>query len=163
MNDTTAEALPPGAHDFDFLHGAWDVRHRRLRTRLAGSSDWAEFGGTMRAEPILGGLGNFDQNEIDLPEGRYQASTLRLFEIRRSVWSLHWVDGRDPKLDPPLVGQFADGVGQFFGHDIFEGRPIRIRFLWSDITPRSARWEQAFSPDAGASWETNWIMEFVRR
>ena len=25
-----------------------------------------------------------------------------------------------------------------------------------------ARWEQAFSPDRGQSWETNWIMDFRR-
>lgn len=26
-----------------------------------------------------------------------------------------------------------------------------------------ARWEQAFSVDGEATWETNWIMEFTRR
>jgi len=154
--------ITQGAGDFDFILGAWRVRHRRLERRLAGCSDWAEFGGTMRAEPILGGLGNFDWNEIDLPEGRYRASTLRLFNPRLGSWSLHWVDGRDPKLDPPLTGAFADGIGTFFGDDMFEGRPIRVRFLWSQVPPDGARWEQAFSDDGGASWETNWIMEFSR-
>ena len=43
-----------------------------------------------------------------------------------------------------------------------EGRPIRVRFLWSRITDTSARWEQAFSLDGGGSWETNWIMDFTR-
>ena len=43
------------------------------------------------------------------------------------------------------------------------GADIAVRFIWSDITPRSARWEQAFSPDDGNTWETNWIMEFTRR
>jgi hypothetical protein len=162
MSETVPTALPTGAHDFDFIHGVWRVRHRRLARRLAGCTDWAEFGGTTRAEPILGGLGNFDWNVVDLPEGSYQASTLRLFDPRLSTWSLHWIDGRDPKLDPPLTGQFSDGVGRFFGDDDFEGRPIRIRFLWSNITPAGARWEQAFSADAGATWETNWIMEFER-
>jgi hypothetical protein len=37
-----------------------------------------------------------------------------------------------------------------------------VRFLWTDITPASARWQQAFSEDGGASWETNWVMEFER-
>jgi len=162
MSEEAKPALPPGAHDFDFIHGAWRVRHRRLGTRLAASSDWAEFGGTMHADPILGGLGNFDQNVIDLPEGRYEACTLRLFDSRNATWSLTWIDARQAKLDPPVIGQFSDGVGTFYGDDILDGRPIRVRFLWSDITPRSARWEQAFSADAGESWETNWIMEFTR-
>ena len=162
MTEAVSAPLPPGARDFDFLLGAWRVHHRRLERRLAGSKNWAEFGGTMRAEPILGGLGNFDWNHIDLPEGRYQASTLRLFNPRLASWSLHWVDGRDPKLDPPLTGTFSDGIGRFFGDDMFEGLPIGVRFLWTHDGADSARWEQAFSADAGASWETNWIMEFTR-
>ena len=61
-----------------------------------------------------------------------------------------------------MRGRFEDGVGTFYGEDVFEGRPIRVRFLWSDITPVSARWAQAFSPDGGETWETNWIMDFTR-
>jgi hypothetical protein len=162
MSETAAAALPPGARDFDFIHGAWRVRHRRLKTRLAASTEWVEFGGTMHAEPILSGLGNFDRNVIDLPEGRYEACTLRLFDVARATWSLHWIDGRAGTLDPPLTGRFSDGVGQFFGDETFEGRPIRIRFLWTPHSPGGPRWEQAFSADTGASWETNWIMEFIR-
>ncbi len=52
----------------------------------------------------LNGLGNFDQNVIDQPEGRYEACTLRLYHPDTKQWSLHWIDGRDPKIDPPLYG-----------------------------------------------------------
>lgn len=37
-----------------------------------------------------------------------------------------------------------------------------VRFIWSDITLNSSRWQQAFSEDAGKSWETNWVMDFKR-
>jgi hypothetical protein len=37
-----------------------------------------------------------------------------------------------------------------------------VRYIWSRITPNSAHWEQAFSPDAGKSWETNWEMQLKR-
>jgi hypothetical protein len=116
----------------------------------------------MEADPILSGLGNFDRNVIDLPGERYEASTLRLFHPDTGQWSLHWIDGRDPKIDPPLYGAFKDGVGTFFGDDSFRGRPIRLRFLWVRPTPTRARWTQAFSADGGATWEINWIMEFSR-
>jgi hypothetical protein len=151
-----------GARDFDFIHGHWRVSHQRLAQRLKGSTEWIRFGGTMRAKSILGGQGNFDENVIELPEGRYEACTVRMFDSQRSRWSIHWIDGRDPKLDPPMYGSFERGVGTFYGDDVFEGRPIRVRFLWSQIKERSARWEQAFSADNGATWETNWIMEFER-
>ena len=50
------------------------------------------------------------------------------------------------------------------GHRVFKvnGRPILVRFIWSDITDRTCRWEQSFSPDGGTTWEVNWIMESSR-
>ncbi len=39
---------------------------------------------------------------------------------------------------------------------------MRVRFRRSAITPTRARWEQAFSVDAGATWEANWIRDFQR-
>jgi hypothetical protein len=162
VNGVENQIRPAGAEAFDFLIGSWRVRHRKLKDRLIGRDEWFGFDGTMSADHILAGLGNFDQNVIDLPEGRYHACTLRVFHTDQSQWSIHWIDGRDPKLDAPMHGKFADGRGVFFGDDTFEGRPIRIRFLWSDITQTSARWEQAFSEDGGATWETNWVMQFER-
>ena len=148
--------------DFDFLLGDWRVAHRKLATRLTHSDDWHMFGGTMRARPILSGHGNFDENAIDAPEGRYEACSLRLYDPAAATWSIHWIDGRFMRPDPPMLGRFTDGAGTFFGDDRFEGRPVRVRFLWSRVTPTSARWEQAFSADGGTSWETNWIMDFSR-
>jgi hypothetical protein len=59
-------------------------------------------------------------------------------------------------------GGFRDGVGIFNGDDTLDGRPIKVRFKWSEITANNARWEQAFSPDGGETWEVNWVMHFSR-
>lgn len=147
--------------DFDFLHGNWQVRHRRLRQRLVAATQWDAFGGAMSCRPILGGGGNFDENRLNLPDGDYEACTLRLYDATSDIWTIHWIDGRNPRLDPPMHGRFAAGVGTFFGDDRFEGRPIRVRFLWTRPAPLGGRWEQAFSADGGTTWETNWIMDFV--
>lgn len=69
----------PGAGDFDFLIGEWMVQHRRLAKRLENSTEWIEFTGPATARKILGGLGNFDEIAVDLPDGAYLGATLRLF------------------------------------------------------------------------------------
>jgi hypothetical protein len=152
-----------GTHDFDFLVGRWAVKHRRLKDRLANSQDWETFDGTTAASLYLGGQAIVDDTVLNLPAGVYRAITLRSYDPGTRQWSIWWLDSRRPgDLDPPLAGEFRDGVGTFFGDDTYEGRPIRVRFIWSDVTATSARWEQAFSPDGGLTWEVNWVMDFTR-
>jgi hypothetical protein len=56
-----------------------------------------------------------------------------------------------------------DHRGEFYSQEVFEGRHIFNRFIWT-VTSRDAyRWEQAFSVDGGRTWETNWIMDFTRQ
>lgn len=152
-----------GAHDFDFLVGHWRVRHRRLKERLEGCTEWQEFEGTSTLRPLMGGHGNVDDNLIDLPAGRYRAISMRSYDPATGLWAIWWLDARQPhQLDPPVVGRFEGGAGTFYADDQFKGRPIRVRFLWTDITAGSARWQQAFSEDGGRTWETNWVMDLQR-
>ena len=156
--------LPDRNRDFDFLVGAWSVRHRRLRQRLAGSSEWEEFGGTLDNRPVLGGNGNVGDNRFDRADGVHRGIGLRAFESATGDWLSWWLDGRAPTaFATPVRGRFAGGIGTFIGEDDLNGRPVRTRVLWSRITRNSARWEQAMSADSGATWETNWISDFVRR
>ncbi len=150
------------ADAFDFLTGDWHVRHRKLGRRLAGSTTWLSFEGTCSARPLLGGLGNVDDNVLEDPTGPYRAASLRCYDRAAQCWSIWWLDARAVVVDSPVRGGFVDGVGTFFGDDVFEGRPIVVRFRWSGIGARSARWEQAFSADGGQTWEINWVMDFER-
>ena len=150
-------------HDFDFLFGDWQVHHRRLKTRLANSTEWIEFDGTQSTRPALGGAGNVSENWFDMPGGAYRGVSVRSFDAKSGQWAIWWLDGRDPvhSLDPSLKGRF-EGAGTFYADDTFNGRPLRVRYIWSQITPTSAHWEQAFSPDGGRTWETNWVSDFKR-
>ena len=152
--------LVSGRGDFDFLAGSWEVLNRRLKVRHAGSRDWDEFRGRASMRPILGGLGNVD--EISFPTKGWSGVTLRLFNPQTGQWSIYWVNSRDGVMLPPVVGSFRNGVGEFFGDDVDDGKPVRVRYLWSRITKDSARWEQAFSLDGGRTWETNWVMDLLR-
>ncbi|MFF3665667.1 hypothetical protein [Microtetraspora malaysiensis] len=147
-------------NDFDFYIGTWNVANRRLVKRGAGSSEWEEFPGRSVAHSVFGGAGNFD--EITFPTKDFDGATIRLYDAERDEWSIHWINSTRG-LDPvPVVGRFVDGVGTFYADDTDDGRPIRVRFIWSRITPDSCQWEQAFSYDGGQSWETNWIMASTR-
>jgi hypothetical protein len=151
------------AHDFDFLFGSWKVRHRRLVERLAGSTEWQEFDGTCVTAPLLNGLGNVDDNWLDIPSGAYRAIAVRSFDPQSKQWAIWWLDGRSPhQLDVPVKGGFLDGVGTFLANDTLREKPVLVRFQWSAITPATAEWRQAFSPDDGRTWEVNWEMWFSR-
>lgn len=158
----TTGQINDGREDFDFFHGRWTVRHRLLKARLAGCADWIVFDGTTVTQPILSGLGNMDDNWLDRPGAPYAAATLRKFDPQARLWSIWWFDARHAGIEPPVLGRFENGVGTFFCEDVFEDRPIKVRFLWSAITPTTCEWRQAFSEDEGATWETNWEMRFTR-
>jgi len=145
--------------DFDFLVGSWNVANRRLIGRLAGSTEWEEFASTATCRNLFGGAANID--EFTFSDGTYGA-TFRVFDPARKEWSLNWANSINGVMEAPLFGTFSDGVGTFHGDDTFDGGPIRVRFIWSRITPTSARWEQAFSADQEQTWETNWVMDFTR-
>ncbi len=150
------------ARDFDFWMGRWNVHNRRLRKRLAGADEWDEFEATVVARPILGGMGNEDEFRTDY-DGGFIGMSFRFFDPAKKQWSIYWADTRRcGELDPPVFGTFSGGTGVFEGTDLFEDRPILVRFTWSDITAPTLRWEQAFSDDGGETWETNWIMEITR-
>ena len=157
------ENLVDAPSDFDFALGEWQVRHRRLRERLVGCTDWVEFDGEMSTRKVLGGYGNVEDNLLHLPEGPYRALALRSYDPQGRQWSIWWLDGRQPgRIDVPVVGRFENKVGTFFADDTLDGVPIRIRFDWLTADPDRPRWEQAFSKDGGTTWETNWTMDFRR-
>ena len=156
------EAQNDGRNDFDFLIGTWKVHHRMLKARLKRSEEWIEFEGDTVVRKILNGIGNMDDNLIYMETGPVHAITLRLFNPVSQEWSLYWSTERTGILDVPMIGVFKGGIGEFYSQEVFEGRHVYNRFIWSKITVNSCQWEQAFSEDGGKTWETNWIMEFER-
>lgn len=150
-----------GAGDFSFLIGSWNVTNRRLKHPLTGSDDWDDFPSISECRSVFDGAANFD--EISIPARGFSGLTVRLFDPEREEWSLYWASSRDGRLQPPVTGRFANGAGTFYSRETYNGADITVRFVWSDITTDSARWEQAFSTDEGKTWETNWIMGFTRR
>ncbi len=155
------QELQSVSRDFDFEFGRWRVRHRRLKERLVGCEDWEEFSGTSDTRPVLGGNGNVEDHLLDLPSGPYRAIALRAIDAEQQTWAIWWLSARDPhQLEVPVIGTFKDGTGTFFAAEKLGGVPVSVRFLWLKTNTGTPRWEQAMSNDDGATWETNWTMDF---
>src|SRR5205814_9840268 len=77
--------------------------------------------------------------------------------------SLKWTNSSYGVINKPMIVEFKDGRGEFFDQEEFNSRMILARNGFSEITPNSSRFEQAFSDDGGKSCEINWVMTFMRQ
>ena len=153
-----------GSHDFDFLIGNWKAHVAgfpiALLVRTTGSS--------ITASPII------RSSSIATPISKSSMSIIRrsicTSRRRRSViqpdtrqWSIYLLDLDKGALSlPPVVGEFNGNRGEFYDQEQYKGRAILVRYVWLNISPKSARMEQSFSADGGKTWETNWICELSR-
>jgi hypothetical protein len=146
-----------GQHDFDFEIGTWSTRLRRRLRPLTGSAEWVEMTGTSVVRKVWNGGGNLVELVADGPSGHFEGLSLRLYNPQSRQWSLNFANRRDGAMTTPTIGEFKEGRGEFYGQDTLNGRAILVRFVISDITATSCRFEQAFSDDGGKTWEVNWI------
>ena len=151
-----------GQHDFDFEFGAWKAHLRRLLHPLSGSNSWVDLDGISTVRKVWNGRANLGELQVDGPSTHIEGLSLRLYNPQSHHWSIYWAASHDGDLGAPLVGQFENGRGVFFDHETFQGKPIDVRFVFSDITPTSFRFEQSFSADGRKTWEPNWVATFSR-
>jgi len=155
-----AAAVHDGRHDFDFEFGDWTMHLKRLVKPLSGSTEWVEYEGSSVVHKVWGGAANLGEIDISGPAGRIRGLSLRLYDPQSGQWSVRFANARNGELGQPMIGGFRDGRGEFYNQETLDGRPIFVRFIFSDITPGAFRLEQAFSGDGGRTWEANWIATF---
>lgn len=151
-----------GQHDFDFEVGTWKTHVSRLKDPLSGSKTWVEYEGTTVVRKVWNGRAILVELVADGPAGHFEGLSLRLYNPQTRQWSLNFANSSDGVLTPPTIGEFKNGRGEFFSQETLNGRAIFVRFVISDITPNSCRFEQAFSDDGGKTWEVNWIATDTR-
>jgi hypothetical protein len=153
----TTQQLTNGARDFDFETGTWTTHIRRLLHPLSGSTVWVRAAGTVQIHKLWGGKGQIEEIEAGSPATRFESLTVFLYDPQSRQWRMYFANSNDGVLSVPCVGEFHDGRGEFYDQEPYHGRMILVRVTWSDITPNSHRFEQAFSDDGGRTWETNFI------
>ncbi|MDC8011699.1 hypothetical protein [Tahibacter soli] len=164
---TSANKAPvrDGSRDFDPIVGTWKAKLKRLKHPLSGSNEWVEFEGTQITKKVWDGRGTMDEFHVDSPETgtKIDGFTLRLYNPTTGQWHIYWANAKNGKLDEkPVVGEWKNGVGEFYDQEYFDGRAIFVRYVWSDVTPTSAKFVQSFSADGGKTWEPNWISTIER-
>jgi hypothetical protein len=171
LAQTTSDASKPslqqtptardGQHDFDPLVGTWKFHLSRRLHPLTGSTTWIEFDASGVCRKIWEGA-FLEEFKADSPTDHIEGLTLRLYNPETQQWNLYWSNRKRGTLDPPQIGEFNNGRGEFFGQDTLNGRVILVRFVWSEMTTNSPHFEQSYSDDGGKTWEVNWITNQTR-
>ena len=157
-----ASPAPSGQHDFDFHFGTWKAHNLLLAHPLSGSTSWIELNGTVTVRKIWNGRANLEEIQSSNATTHFQGLTLFVYNPQSHQWSQTFANMDDGTLGQPLIGEFKNGRGEFFNRELFDGRAILVRFVWSDIAPDSHRVEQSFSDDGGKTWEPNFIATLTR-
>jgi hypothetical protein len=131
-------------HEFDFWLGEWNVH-------------WGDKQGTNRVESVLDGAviqENFDGDGLI-------GTSMSVFSREDQRWHQTWVDNTGSYLD--FVGEFADGKMILSRNGVVEGKPVRQRMVWHDITPNAFLWSWERSDDEGKTWRELWKLEYKRK
>lgn len=150
-------AVRDGQHDFDWEIGTWKTAVKVRRNPLSGTApEWIEYAGTSVVKPLQGGRANFVELSVAGEHGKIEGGSLRLYNAKARQWSLNYAAGG--ALTAPVFGNFdGRGRGAFYGQDTLDGKVILVRFILTVVSPKEARFEQAYSSDGGRTWEDNWI------
>jgi hypothetical protein len=163
MTTAATDAVRNGQHDFDFHFGTWHTHIKRLMHPLSGSTMWIELDGTVATRKIWDGRANLEELEAGNATTHFKGLTLFLYNPQSRQWSQNFANINDGTLSSaPLIGEFKNGRGELFDQEMFNGRVILVRFVWSDITPNSHHVEQSFSDDGGKTWEPNFVADLTR-
>ena len=152
-----SSGLRDGQHDFDFEIGTWKTKLKRMVDPLSGTQTWVEYEGTTVVKKVFNGMANLVELTADGSAGHFKGISLRLYNPQAHQWSLNFANMKSGVMTTPTIGEFKNGRGEFYSQETLNGRAILVKFVISEITPDSCRFEQSFSDDGGKTWELNWI------
>jgi hypothetical protein len=114
-----------GQHDFDFLVGSWKFHLKRLKRRLAGSTEWVEFDGTTVCRKALDGRAEVEEMKVESADRQIQIQglALRLYNPESHQWSIYWANAADGVMSGSH-GRAVQQRTRIYNQQIYEGRAV---------------------------------------
>jgi hypothetical protein len=154
----TPAALPE-ARQFDFWIGEWDLISKQ---RASPTQDkWMDGKATNSIRAILDGhvvQENFDGSALGQP---FKGMSVSVYNPQLKKWQQTWVDSQGAYLD--LVGEFKDGKMVLGQEMVRNGKPVKLRMIFFNITKDRFDWNWESSRDEGKTWTILWKITYVRR
>jgi hypothetical protein len=151
-----------GSHDFDFSNGIWHTHITRTLDPFDGGTHHTTMEGTKTARPVWGGRAWLEEIEADGPDGHWEGATLFLYDAKAGQWTQSYIDSDRGVINSPTIGSFKEGRAELFASELYQGRNVLVRGVWSDITANSHRYEISYSQDGGRTWVTGFSAYLTR-
>jgi hypothetical protein len=163
LSMTVSAATPrDGSRDFDFSKGVWHTHITRTLDPFDGATHHVTLEGTKTARPVWGGRAWLEEIEAEGPDGHWEGATLFLYDAKAGQWSQSYIDSETAVISAPTVGSFKAGRAELFATEMYQGRNVLVRGVWSDITANSHRYEISYSQDGGRTWVTGFSAYLTR-
>lgn len=131
---------------FDFWVGDWELE-------FAGGK------GGNRIEKTLDGC-VIVEHFRGAPGTKLDGTSVSTFDRVTNRWRQAWVDNTGTYLD--FVGGEDGGDPTFERAYEKDGKTIRLRMVFREVTKDSLKWLWQRSDDAGKSWKTAWEIDYRR-
>lgn len=139
----------PEASQFDFWLGDWSLFSADTITGL-NSIQKVMDGCTIQE--------NFSSERIN-----YIGKSWSVYSPQRKIWQQTWVDNQGAFIY--LTGEFKDGVMTLStaARNMPNGKEMISRMRFYNITKDNFDWTWEATTDAGATWQPNWQIHYVRK
>jgi len=91
----------------------------------------------------------------------YKGQSFSILDGRTGTWKQTWVDNQNAYL--PFTGG-AEGNNRFFEQEFMKnGKLQKGKMIFRDITKDHFTWDWMGSTDSGATWTTQWSIQYIRK
>lgn len=141
----------PEWKQFDFWVGDWELSYRGADGKAARSRN--------KVTKILDGCVILEEFS-GAPGTKLNGHSVSTYDRNAKRWKQTWVDNTGSYLD--FTGGFA-GAKMILARDAErQGKRFKQRMVWQDIRADSFKWLWQRSDDGGATWSTQWEIDYRR-